>query len=288
MLNGWSLGSHVCAHSGVAVAWKRRARLARRPRTPHRPRTTLLCPSWPVMPSGPNVSTVSGCTSRMISTTCRAPVGSSGVCMSTSIGPSRNRCSSTPSTSRLRRISTARTRPALGGPAISSIDPPSPRVAVTSTTRFPAAAATARDPTTGRCRRRGAPTPPRIVPSSRTVVVYCTTGARRAGPDAMLERRGTASPVHLARIMTFTATELRALHAGVAVGQVDLDLLLDQRRAPRRGTTRSHGASPCSWAHSQASSSSTSPRSFAVSHNAFWSAFLPRCRRDITVPMGCP
>ena len=107
-------------------------------------RDTSWCATWPVIPSGPNVRTVSGATSSMIARTCSAPAGSRPVSMSMSTGPSRKWCSFTPSTSRLRRSSVVRTSPIdSGGQRSSSIDPPSPRVAVTSTTRWPASTAAA-------------------------------------------------------------------------------------------------------------------------------------------------
>ena len=243
------------------------------------------------MPSGPKVRTVSGCTSRMISSTCGAPAASSGVCMSTSTGPSRNRCSSTPRTSRLRRISIVRTSAMRSdGQRSSSIEPPSPRVAVTSTTRFPACAADGhRVRTRGRCRRRGAPTPRG---SCRAPAWSLSTAPTGGSSSRDLMRCSSAEGTVVARALRadhdlHVSSELRALHAGVAVGQVHLDLLLHRDvELTVEERLDLHGASPCTWARSQASSSSTSPRSFAVSHNAFWSAFLPRCNRDITVPIG--
>ena len=40
------------------------------------------------------------------------------------------------------------------------------------------------------------------------------------------------------------------------------------------------------FTHGRSAPSGTSPRLLANSHNVLWSCFLPRCSRDITVPIG--
>src|SRR6478752_2750180 len=87
--------------------------------------------------------------------------------MSTSTGPSRNRCSITPRISSDRSSSFVRTSPIdSGGHRSSSIEPPSPRVAVTSTTRWPLRTAVAISPADKKMSSSGCAQIPRIVPSA--------------------------------------------------------------------------------------------------------------------------
>ena len=70
MLNGANFGPHSATHSGVCVAYRSRAPgSATAANASVVQRLTSLCPWWPVMPSGPNVITVSGATSAMIALT---------------------------------------------------------------------------------------------------------------------------------------------------------------------------------------------------------------------------
>src|SRR5262245_8724100 len=174
--------------------------------------------------------------------------------MSTSTGPSRKRCSETPRISRDRRSSCVRTSPIdSGGHRSSSIEPPSPRVAVTSTTRFPNETAVAIRPAERKMSSSGSAQMPTLVPSDAMSVIDPpgrsserksaadapdTPSEPRPVPsalvdqlrDALEERIGHGTlGTSVAHELLEMFAELRAIEARGAIAEVVLDPLGHRR-----------------------------------------------------------
>jgi hypothetical protein len=89
------------------------------------------------------------------------------------------------------------------------------------------------------------------------------------------------------------ATELRAVEAGGALGEVSGQErrtlgTSSQLISDAMLTRPSCWSSPVARSRGDPHQSRTRPRSLTTSHNRFSRAFLPRCSRDMTVPMGTP
>ncbi len=291
MSKGSSRGSQASAHSGVAVAWYNRApglaACSNASLDPGRHALVSLVPGHAVgaerehgvglhlahdlehLGPAPTHRAGSACRRRPArrGSGARRPRGSRGCGAAPRCAP--RPCVPTASaprpSSRLRRAWRSRRRPAR---------PRRPR--------WPSVRRT------GRCRRRGAPTRRGSCRATACERQDTIGGSSRSDRIRCSSAGGTSSPVHFERMTTFTCrrNSVRCMH-GLQSDRCTCTCAVHDRVEPRRrGRTRSLAASLRSSARSQASSSSTNPRSFAVSHNAFCSAFLPRCSRDITVPMG--